>query len=151
MERAWLRPLAMTAACGFTGFFVWIIVIADKADGVPWWSFIHQIPFGDKVGHFGLVGTLSLLCNLAFTGWKSARLRFITPTTWVLFFLLSLEELSQAFIPHRHLDVFDWLADLAGLAVGQMLARKCRAGDLPGPRVSRLARERGDKAKRPSR
>jgi hypothetical protein len=141
----------MTAACGFIGFFVWIIVIADRADGVPWWSFIHQIPFGDKVGHFGLVGTLSFLCNLAFGRRDGNRPRFITRTTWVLLVLLSLEELSQGFIPHRHLDLFDWLADLAGLAVGQILAMRCRAAALPGPRVSRLARERIDKAKRPSR
>ncbi len=122
MDRAWFRPLAMIAACGFIGFFVWIIVIADKAEGVPWWSFIGKIPFGDKVGHFGLVGTLSLLCNLAFSRREGTRPRFITRTTWVLFFLLSLEELSQGFIPHRHLDGFDWLADLAGLAMGQMVA-----------------------------
>jgi hypothetical protein len=118
------RLVAAMAAVAFVGFFVWIIVIADKADGVPWWSFIDQIPYGDKVGHFGLVGTLSLLCNFAFTRWKSGRPRFITRTTWVLFFLLSLEELSQGFIPHRHLDVFDWLADIAGLAVGQFLAKR---------------------------
>jgi hypothetical protein len=121
--RAKRRSVVVMAAVAFIGFFVWIIVIADKADGVPWWSFIDQIPFGDKVGHFGLVATLSLLCNLAFTRWDSTRKRLITPTTWVLFFLLSLEEISQGFIPHRHLDVFDWLADLAGLAVGQMVAR----------------------------
>jgi hypothetical protein len=122
MERAWLRPLAMVAAGGFIGFFVWIIVIADKADGVPWWSFIHQIPFGDKLGHFGLVGTLSFLCNLAFARRDRPRARGITSITWVLLVLISLEELSQGFIPHRHLDFFDWLADLAGLAVGQMVA-----------------------------
>jgi hypothetical protein len=126
MDRAWLRPVAVIAACGFIGFFVWIIIIADKADGVPWWSFIGKIPFGDKVGHFGLVSTLSLLCNLAFTRRHSERRRFITRTTWVLLVLLSLEELSQGFIPHRQLDFFDWLADLAGLAVGQYLAMKIR-------------------------
>ena len=118
------RLVAAIAAVAFIGFFIWIIVIADQADGVPWWSFIDQIPFGDKVGHFGLVGTLSLLCNLAFTRWKSSPQRHITRTTWVLFFLLSLEEFSQGFIPHRHLDVFDWLADIAGLAAGQFLAKR---------------------------
>ena len=122
------RLVAVLAAVVFIGFFVWIIVIADKADGVPWWSFIDRIPFGDKVGHLGLVGTLSLLCNLAFTRKTSTRPRSITLTTWVLFFLLSLEELSQAFIPHRHLDVFDWLADLAGLAIGQMVATRFQRG-----------------------
>jgi polysaccharide biosynthesis protein VpsQ len=127
---SWLRmsrrPAAILAALGFIGFFVWIVAIADKADGVPWWSFIHQIPLGDKLGHFGLVGVLSLLCNLAFTRWESARPRLITRTTGVLLIVLSLEELSQGFIPHRHLDFFDWLADLAGLAVGQFGAMKIR-------------------------
>ncbi|MGL5017087.1 MAG: VanZ family protein [Luteolibacter sp.] len=124
MERAWFRALAMSAAGGFIGFFVWIIVIADRGEGVPWWSFIHQIPFGDKVGHFGLVGTLSFLCNLALVRWNFPKVRGITSITWVLLVLISLEELSQGFMPHRHLDFFDWIADLAGLAVGQMLAMR---------------------------
>lgn len=121
------RAVAIVSATAFTGFFIWIIVIADKADGMPWWSFIGRIPFGDKAGHLGLVGTLSFLCNLAFSSKKPGQPRFITRTTWVLFCLLSLEELSQGFIPHRHLDVFDWLADLAGLAVGQFCAKKLAA------------------------
>lgn len=118
------RTIAVIVASGFISFFVWIVVVADSAGGVPWWSFIDRVPFGDKLGHFGLVGTLSLLCNLAFTRWKAGRKgNFITRTTWILFLILTIEELSQAFIPHRHLDVFDWLADLAGLAMGQMAAR----------------------------
>jgi hypothetical protein len=118
------RPIAVIAALVFISFFVWIVAIADKADGVPWWSFIDQIPFGDKIGHLGLIGTLSLLCNLAFTRWESARpVHFISRTTWVLLVFLTIEELSQAFIPHRHLEFLDWLADLAGLAIGQTVAR----------------------------
>jgi len=123
-RKSWQRPVAMAAAGGFIGFFIWIVILADRADGVPWWSFIDRIPFGDKVGHLGLVSTLSLLCNLAFSRWNSARPGFFTRTSWVLLVLLSLEELSQAFIPHRHLDVFDWLADLAGLALGQWVAMR---------------------------
>ena len=118
------RPIAVIAALAFVSFFIWIVVLADKAYGTPWWSFIDQIPLGDKIGHLGLVSTLSFLCNLAFTSWKSGRpsCRF-TRTTWILLLILTLEELSQAFIPHRHLDVFDWTADVAGLAIGQMTAR----------------------------
>ncbi len=118
------RWVAATAAVAFIGFFIWIIIIADRGNGTPWWSFIDQIPYGDKVAHLGLVGALSLLCNLAFTRTNSTQRRFITRTTWVLFILLSLEELSQGFIPHRHLDLFDWLADLAGLGIGQMVAMR---------------------------
>lgn len=119
-----MRPLAVVSAIGFILFFIGIVVIADRGDGARWWAFIDRIPYGDKVGHLVLVSILSLLCNLAFTRWESARgMAFITRTTWILFVVLTLEELSQGFSPHRHLDVFDWLADIAGLALGQSLAR----------------------------
>ena len=123
-----LRPLSIAAAVGFIAFFVWIVMIADKGEGTPWWSvIIDPIPFGDKVGHFCLVGTLCFLCNLAFPAGKPGFLpRFVTLATFLLFCMLSLEELSQAFIKSRHLDLFDWLADLTGLAVGQFSAMKAR-------------------------
>jgi VanZ family protein len=117
------RVLALSAALIFITFFITIIVIADRGEGDRWWGFIHQIPFGDKVGHLGLIGTLSLLCNLAFSSGKPAgRSRFITRATLILLVLLTLEELAQAFLPHRTCDLFDWLADLAGLALGQIAA-----------------------------
>lgn len=123
--------LARIAACAFIILFIAIIVIADRGEGSRWWAFIDRILYGDKVGHLVLVGTLSLLCNLAVPTRPYAWLpRFITLTTLVLLVLLSLEELAQAFIPTRTCDIFDWLADLAGLALGQMAAtgldRICR-------------------------
>jgi hypothetical protein len=117
------RTITLSAALGFIVFIVTIIVIADRGEGGRWWGFIHDIPLGDKVGHLGLIGTLSLLCNLAIPGWKLRYLpRFITAVTAVLLVLLSLEELAQAFLPHRTCDLFDWLADLGGLTLGQALA-----------------------------
>jgi len=115
--------MAKVAAVGFIVFFIWIVMIADRGDGTPWWSFIERIPHGDKVGHLGLIGTMSFLCNLAFPSRKAGFLPgFITLTTLVLLVFLSMEELSQAFIKTRHLDLYDWLADLAGLAIGQFWA-----------------------------
>jgi hypothetical protein len=121
------RTLSCTAALAFIAFFIIIIGIADRGEGYRWWAFIGHIPYGDKVGHLGLVGMLSLLCNLAIPPRPATRwTRFITLTTWVLLLLLSLEELAQAFIPSRTCDVFDWLADLAGLALGQAAATRLR-------------------------
>ena len=114
------RKASLAAALVFIAFIITVIVIADRGEGAQWWSFIGRIPYGDKVGHLGLIGTLSLLCNLAFSSGTSAR--FITRTTMVLLVLLTLEELAQAFIPSRTCDLFDWLADLAGLALGQFTA-----------------------------
>jgi len=121
------RTLVRAAALAFIAFFIIIIGIADRGEGDLWWAFIGRIPYGDKVGHLGLVGTLSLLCNLAIPP-RPATLstRFITLTTWVLLVFLSLEELAQAFIPTRTCDFFDWLADLAGLGLGQFAASLLR-------------------------
>lgn len=118
--------LTRLAALAFGLFIIAIVVIANRGEGVSWWSFIHRIPYADKISHIGLFGTLSFLCNLAL---PSFRLRFlprcITPITLILLILISLEEISQAFIPTRHCDLFDWLADLAGLAIGQIAALRC--------------------------
>ena len=119
---------AILAAIVYTGFFVVIVIIADRGEGDRWWSFIHDIPYGDKVGHLGLVGALSLFCNLAFAP-RGARClpRSVTRVTFILFMLLSIEEIAQAYLPHRTCDFSDWLADLAGLALGQITASVIRA------------------------
>ena len=119
-----MKPtLARIAAGAFIILLIAIIVIADRGEGSRWWAFLEHVPCGDKAGHLVLIGTLSLLCNLAIPsrrgpGWA----RIITLTTLVLLVMLSLEELAQAFISTRTCDFFDWLADLAGLALGQATA-----------------------------
>jgi hypothetical protein len=108
------------AAAAFASMMVVIICIANQGEGSRWWAFIHQIPYGDKLGHLGLMGTLSLLSNLALTPRYLHLLRIpITRVTAILLLLISLEEVSQAFIPTRNFDLLDLLADIAGLAVGQ--------------------------------
>ncbi len=113
------------AALVFAAFFVSIIVIANRGEGANWWPFVERLPMGDKIGHLGLVGALSLLFNFAFRlrqpNWLPQR---FTPVSLVLFVLLTSEELSQAFIPSRTCDPFDWLADLLGIACGQWLANR---------------------------
>ncbi len=121
--RVFYRNLAVLAAVSFVAFFIWIVAIANRGDGALWWAFIHRIPAGDKMGHLGLIGTMSFLCNLAF---PSRKLAFLTLTSLVVLLAFSLEELSQGFIATRQLDFFDWLADAAGLVLGQAGAVKFR-------------------------
>jgi VanZ family protein len=116
----WKPRLIRAFALGFILFIIAVVVIADRGEGNDWWPFLGRIPFGDKAGHVGLFGTLALLCNLAFPNRRPSA--FITKTTLVLLAIISLEEISQAFIPGRTLDLSDWLADLLGLACGQTLA-----------------------------
>lgn len=117
------KNLARALAFGFAAFLIAMVVVADRGQGSQWWPFVERIPYSDKLGHIALFGTLGFLCNLAF---PSRRLGFrpliFTLTTLILFTIISLEELSQAFVPSRTLDLFDWLADLIGLAIGQRTA-----------------------------
>ncbi len=122
-----VRKASVAAAVTFIAFLIVVIIIADRGEGGKWWAFIEHIPYGDKVGHLGLIGTLSLLCNLAFHPCQPKWLpRWITLVTLILLVILSGEEIAQAFLPHRTCDLFDWLADLAGLAAGQTTARWIR-------------------------
>ncbi len=121
------RMSLCAAAVTFVALFITIVAIADRGEGSRWWGFIDRIPFGDKFGHLGLIGTLTFLCNLANPPRAYTWLpHFITLTTLILLTLLSLEEIAQAFIPTRTCDWFDWFADLAGLALGQSLAAGIR-------------------------
>ena len=75
--------------------------------------------------------TLSFLGNLAFTPRPVPLVpSFITRTSLLLLLLVSVEELSQAFLPTRSCDLSDWLADLTGLALGQFFSRS-----LPGKKA----------------
>jgi polysaccharide biosynthesis protein VpsQ len=58
---------------------VGIIVLAD-INGTSYFMFMHYIPYGDKVGHFVLMGMFSLMLNLA--------LRARTIRIWRLNYLL---------------------------------------------------------------
>jgi hypothetical protein len=117
------RVVPILAAATFIGLFTWIVVIADRGDGGKWWPFLEKLPMGDKIGHVGLVGTLSFLCNLAFflkqPGWLP---KAITRVTLILFAILTLEEIAQAFIPTRTCELGDWVANLIGLEAGQFAA-----------------------------
>ena len=62
----------------------------------------------DKVGHFGLYFILGLLSLKPFLEQKVRVSSFC-----ILFGLI--EETHQYFIPSRHFDLLDWMADIAGV------------------------------------
>jgi polysaccharide biosynthesis protein VpsQ len=102
---------------------VGIIVLAD-INGTSYFMFMHYIPYGDKVGHFVLMGMFSLMLNLA--------LRARTIRIWRLNYLLGslivavlvlIEEISQIFVGGRTFDFGDLLSDYAGVLVFGEIAR----------------------------
>ncbi|MCW1886597.1 hypothetical protein OKA04_17800 [Luteolibacter flavescens] len=121
----------------FAAAFVSLIVAADHGQIGHIWSFVAKIPFGDKLGHLGLVGTLTVLMNLHLKRRMAGPM--MRGSLIVLVFMM-LEEGSQYFIPARSFDGYDALANLVGVICGEglvrMLPRRVAMRDSrPSPRV----------------
>ena len=108
----------------FTTAFLSIIVIADRGRADLFWHVVGRVPCGDKLGHLGLVGTLSFLLNLLLEGRRApGRWSAMMLGSLLLLVFMTLEEASQAFIPHRSFDLLDGLANIIGVFCGEGLVR----------------------------
>lgn len=101
-----------------------IIVLADLRGTRFMLNFVGNIPFGDKIGHFCLMGMFSLFVNLAlgaktFQVWK---LNFLSGSLIVLA-IVTAEEFSQIFIRGRTFDLRDLAFDYAGIFIFGETAR----------------------------
>jgi len=100
-----------------------IIILANSGE-TNYFRFIGLLPFGDKIGHFCLMGTFSLLVNLALQAriiriWK---LKYLLGSLIILT-IVTLEEFSQLFVRGRTFDFVDLLMDYAGILVFGEIAR----------------------------
>lgn len=109
----------------FFSFICWIIYEADQGESNVFLTFVHTIPFGDKLGHAGLYGCLVLLINLAVRCrlMRIYRFEFQVGTFMVLIFSLA-EELTQGLFPTRTLDVADVMADMVGISIVAYVSKK---------------------------
>jgi len=118
-----LRLAVLFALC-----LLLIILLADTANLGPLHR-LYDFPHGDKAGHFVLLGTLSLLVNLA----ALEKLPHRNPQTVTLIasgaivLLITLEELSQLWIPSRAPDWFDLAASYAGIITAACVALRLSA------------------------
>ena len=118
------QNLIYAATLSFIGLLAYIVWSAATASRSKLFEIINSVPLGDKLSHFLLVGLLTLLVNL------SLRNRRITIASrdWLLgslvvLVVVTLEELSQHFIPNRELDPLDLLANYLGVLVFGQFAK----------------------------
>lgn len=114
------RVLAVSYVC----FLLCIIMMANLGLLGPWVAWLQRLPFGDKIGHFGLLGMASFCVNLAL-GCRTITLRdvsFLLGSVAVCVFI-TLEECSQLFLTHRGFDLGDMACNWAGILVFGQLAR----------------------------
>jgi VanZ family protein len=100
----------------FAAFIGLLVVLADTHSLGPLYA-VYDFPYGDKIGHVTLYGTLTLLANLAvmqLRGGGSSRTVLLASAAMLV--IVSLEELSQLMFPARTVDVFDLAASAAGVA-----------------------------------
>jgi len=104
-------------------FMIFLVISADMGTCARWFGRFYLYPGGDKVGHFLMMGTLSLLVNLAMGG-RLTRIKGLSIPSGILWVWppVFLEECSQYFFSLRNCSVLDLMADTAGIVLGGLLA-----------------------------
>ena len=108
-----MKKLPLFLAAVFFLFIAAIVVLADQGRLPGIIAALYDFPNGDKVGHFFLMGGLSLLVNLAL---PARPLRHHLLASLLVAALVALEEASQAWFGTRHAELADLAASLAGIA-----------------------------------
>lgn len=85
---------------------------------------IASVPLADKAIHFSMTVTLSLLLYFA-SSQRRVNLfgQSVLFNCFVLGFIFTLEEFSQAFIPSRNFEIMDMVCNYAGIYLGSQLAK----------------------------
>ncbi|MFZ4665511.1 MAG: VanZ family protein [Prochlorotrichaceae cyanobacterium] len=114
------KPLLLRGvALGFAGLLVTIVVAANQSRLPAPLQFLANLPFGDTLGHFCLMGILAFLCNLAWPvthwQWKNSRILQISKASLIILTIVTLEEISQFFFPARTPSLIDLGADYVGI------------------------------------
>ncbi|MCB9595151.1 MAG: VanZ family protein [Sandaracinaceae bacterium] len=118
----------------FYATFLVGVVIAANIGGTNelFGPIVRAVPYGDKVGHFALIGLLAMLVDLAARRRDFSIGRLSIPMApLVLFGLVLAEELSQLALDTRTCDPLDVAADIAGMVVFVSLGRLVAAKFLP--------------------
>jgi hypothetical protein len=118
-----MNRYAVLFAC-FTCFLGVIVFAADVGAGPRYWGWLRNVPLGDKICHFGLMFTFTLLANLALSRRPLAAGSGILLGSVLVGSIVLVEEVSQLWIPGRSFDLVDLAADSLGLLCGDILGRR---------------------------
>jgi len=101
-----------------------IIFIASRKGTRYLLDFVGSIPYGDKLGHFFLMGGFSLLVNLVLNAktFGFGKVRYLLGSL-IVTAVVTAEEISQKFVSGRTFDWGDLVFDYLGIFVFGELAR----------------------------
>jgi polysaccharide biosynthesis protein VpsQ len=112
---------------GFVGLLIGVVWLADGGRLPTVILTMKAMPLGDKLGHFVLMGLLSLLVNLSLeaTPTRIGPIR-LSRGTLLVALLVTIEEFSQLFITSRSFEVADLAADYLGIVLFGRLADRLK-------------------------
>ncbi len=99
----------------FLLFVASLIYMANTGQENILFELKRQIAYGDKVGHFLLYGTSTLLLNLALNGKSLPLSPALQVGSLAVLVATTLEEFSQLFIARRTFSVLDMCANVSGI------------------------------------
>lgn len=107
----WLAGIALLTVVG-------IIILADRRALPGFITGLYAFRYGDKVGHFLLMGTVAFFVNLALHARRITIFQCpLLLGSLCVALLVTLEEFSQLFFPSRSFDLIDLAASLLGIVV----------------------------------
>ena len=114
--------------CLFTFWLILVgsvIVCADRGVLRGFFGWINGLPFGDKAGHIFLIGIMAHLLNGALAGRTAGLCSF----RWqqgglVIAVVMTIEEITQIWIPSRTFDWGDLMANYVGILVAECISRR---------------------------
>lgn len=115
-------------------YAAWIItvVVAAGLGRLPVRMILRHVPYGDKVGHFLLIGVLAYLINRS-VGERGSTRRLCL-ANGLLFGVVVGEECLQRWMRYRAFEWADLMADAAGmLCFGALAHWQMRRGRAPAP------------------
>lgn len=106
-------------------FILAVIVFLANGKGTRFLlDFVGNIPYGDKLGHFLLMGIFSFLLNLVL---NAKTIRFLTTNfllgSLIVLSVVTIEEISQIFVSGRTFDWSDLIFDYLGIFLFGKLAK----------------------------
>ena len=112
-SRRWLIVATVLFASGLVG----VVAIANSGSATAeLLNIVQHIPGRDKTVHFLLMGTMALLLNLC---WRAERWQMgpvpVLKGSIVVGVVVTLEELSQLFVPLRSFSLEDLAYDYLGI------------------------------------
>ncbi len=112
----------------FATFVLYIVVQADRGSLPSFLAAYREIPYGDTLGHFFLIGTLAFLVNASILTTDVSLLgRPFYKGSLVVCAVVFLEELSQIGLENRTFSLLDLAADLCGICLADRLLRLWRS------------------------